>query len=201
MAVNCSACNHKACNAVSDVAVLSAVGRQLLEPISVFYIYKCFWGFCTVTAGIVKLFLLFHRVWNRRSRCVRQLQSWGWRLLVQGWAVLCRRVVGIRCHSEKIMASLERGTTRSMLVGSGLFYALGWFGRILLWAEGFCWHTDVSLFFPGTACGSVQPDLFIGAVELFFRFFISVVTPNVTDIFTDVFVLNFVSLASSQQCD
>lgn len=80
-------------------------------------------------------------------------------------------VVGIRCHSEEVMVGLGRGTTRPGLVGSALFYASAWFGRILLEAEAFSWRTVVSLCFTDTSLESAPPDLFIRAAESLFGCF------------------------------
>lgn len=92
-----------------------------------------------------------------------------------------------------------------MLVGFGLFYSLVDLGGFLFELKGFHCQTDGCRFFCDTSFGSVAVDLFIGSPprvdELFLDFVLSALTPSVSAILTDMFVLDFVSLASSQQCD
>lgn len=70
-----------------------------------------------------------------------------------------------------------------------VFPTWAWFGRILLWAEGFC------LLLPDTSLGNVEVYSLVGGRPGF------IWVSGSDSIFTDAFFLNFVLLASSQQCD
>lgn len=98
-------------------------------------------------------------------------------------------------QKKKNIAGLKRGTTRFMLVWFGLFYALVDLGGFLFELKGFHCQTDVCLFLRDTSFGSVAVDLFIGSLprvdELFLDFVVSALTPSVSAVFTDMFVLDF----------
>lgn len=151
-------------------------------------------------------FPLSHLVWNCLVYRIWRLWSAGWRLLlVQRPAELCLWAVGIRCHSKKNDWPKERhNKVHVCWVWFVLCLWLIWEDLSLSWGVLYR-QTDVCLFFCDTSFGSVEVDLFIGSRphvdELFFNFVLSAATPSVPAIFTDVFVLNFVSLASSQQYD